>query len=87
MLSPSTSRKYQIKKLYLYERAGVREYWLLHPAERVLTVYTLVEDGRYGRPQVVEAIGSTALSILPEVMIDWAEIYEDDASTPDDAAT
>ena len=80
VLSPSTSRKDQVKKLDLYERAGVREYWLLHPIERVLTVYTRIDDGHYGRPQVLEAIGTTALSILPEVLIDWAEIFDDEAS-------
>ena len=86
VLSPSTSRKDQIKKLDLYERAGVREYWLLHPIERVLTIYTRIADGRYGRPQVLEAIGSTALAILPEVLVDWAEIFDDEATEADDAA-
>lgn len=81
VLSPGTSRKDQINKLDLYERAGVREYWLLHPIERVLTVYTRADDGRYGRARVLEAIGTTSLSILPKVVIDWAEIYEDDTPT------
>ncbi len=87
VLSPSTSRKDQIKKLDLYERAGVREYWLLHPIERVLTIYTRIDDGRYGRPQVLEAIGSTALGILTEVLIDWAEIFDDEAPAPDERST
>jgi Uma2 family endonuclease len=31
VLSPATAGHDQIKKLQLYERHGVREYWLIHP--------------------------------------------------------
>jgi Uma2 family endonuclease len=33
VLSPSTASHDQIKKRELYERHGVREYWLIHPIE------------------------------------------------------
>ena len=56
--------------LRVYERAGVPEYWLVHPTDRTLTVHTLV-DGRYGIPEMSELKGSTALTILPDVAIAW----------------
>ncbi|WP_225892858.1 MULTISPECIES: Uma2 family endonuclease [unclassified Methylomonas] len=39
VLSPSTASHDQIKKRDLYQRAGVREYWLVHPIDRMLTIY------------------------------------------------
>ncbi len=52
------------------DRRGVREYWLVHPTDRTLTVHRLV-DGRYGIPEISELKGRTALAILPEVTIAW----------------
>ncbi len=39
ILSPSTSRKDQNEKLALYERSGVREYWVVDPAGKWICVY------------------------------------------------
>ena len=54
-----------------YERAGVREYWLVHPVDRVVTIYLQGADG-FGRPQVLEMLGRTASTVIPGVDIDWA---------------
>lgn len=70
VLSPSTAAHDQIAKRRIYERAGVREYWLVHPTDRTVTVYTL-QDGRYGAPEIAELKGGTRLGILPEVEIAW----------------
>jgi Uma2 family endonuclease len=71
ILSPSTAVNDQIRKRALYERHGVREYWLIHPADRLLTIYRLGGQGRYGAPEILELTGSTDVSILPGVRIDW----------------
>jgi len=75
VLSPSTSGHDQIKKRLLYERHGVREYWLVHPVDRVLTVYRLL-DGEYGKPEILELRGETAVSVLPGIAIQWDELVE-----------
>ena len=75
VLSPSTAGHDQIKKLKIYERHGVREYWLVHPIDRVLTIYRL-QDNAYGKPEIVELQGSTAVSSLPDVEIFWEELVE-----------
>ncbi|MBI5329176.1 MAG: Uma2 family endonuclease [Betaproteobacteria bacterium] len=71
VISPSSAAHDQITKLALYERAGVLEYWLLHPTDRLVTVYRLV-DGRYGRPEISEMKDSLALGVLPAVTVDWS---------------
>ncbi len=73
VLSPSTAGHDQIRKLRIYERHGVREYWLVHPRDKVLTVYRLV-DGQYGRPHIQELNGETPVGVLEGVAIQWDEL-------------
>ncbi|MCU0515046.1 MAG: Uma2 family endonuclease, partial [Anaerolineae bacterium] len=48
ILSPYTEKQDRGRKYDLYERVGVREYWLVQPEVRFVEVYTLVA-GRYQR--------------------------------------
>lgn len=70
VLSPSTASYDRTIKVPVYERAGVRELWLVHPADRTLTIYRL-EEGRYGRPVTRELKGRTEISAIPGASIDW----------------
>ena len=55
ILSPATAAKDLKDKFVLYERVGVEEYWIVHPAEKAVTVYRRGSDGQYGRPSVYTA--------------------------------
>lgn len=73
VLSPSTARYDQTVKLAAYERAGVREVWLVHPLDCTLTIYRL-KGGRYGRATVLKLKGKTALTAVSGVVVDWDEV-------------
>ena len=75
VLSPSTAAHDQIAKRRTYERAGVREYWLVHPSDRTLTVYVL-DNGQYGRPDIYELKDETPIGMLPGVSIAWDALIE-----------
>jgi Uma2 family endonuclease len=75
VLSPATARHDHLTKRALYERAGVREYWLVHPVDRVVTVYTL-KNGLYGGPEIADMAGERAPTILPEIVIRWQAILD-----------
>lgn len=75
VLSPSTAAHDQIAKRRTYERAGVREYWLVHPGDRTLTVYVL-DNGQYGRPEIYELKDETPIGVLPGVSIAWDALVE-----------
>jgi Uma2 family endonuclease len=47
IISPSTGRRDLDYKLHLYEEAGVREYWVVYPESKGITVFLLREDGTY----------------------------------------
>ena len=70
VLSPSTAAHDQIAKRRIYERSGVPEYWLVHPSDRTLTIYTL-RDGAYGRPDIFELKGVTPFLTIPDLEIAW----------------
>ena len=71
ILSPHTSLKDQRYKVALYERHGVREYWTIHPDDKVLTIRLLDADGKYGIPQILPMHGQVNVSTLPRVSIDF----------------
>lgn len=79
VLSPSTATHDHILKRRAYERAGVAEFWLVHPTDRVLTIYRLAGT-EYGKPEVVELSGKTAVAVLPGIEIAWDELAGRDAS-------
>lgn len=82
VLSPSTAAKDQIQKLAIYEWAGVREVWLVHPADRVVSVYTLNADQRYGKPTIHETAGNLTPNVFPDLLIDWALVFANLPSSP-----
>ena len=73
VLSPSTARHDRLRKVPAYERAGVREVWLVHPIDRTLTIYRL-EGGHYGPAKLLELKGQTQITAVPDVTIDWEQV-------------
>ena len=71
ILSPASATHDQIRKCALYERHGVREYWLLHPVDRVLTIYRLGEDGAYGKPDIRALDEPALVAVIPGLEIRW----------------
>ena len=70
VLSPGTARYDRFVKLPAYERAGVREVWLINPVDRTVAIYRL-EAGRYGDATVLQLKGKTQLTAVPGVIVDW----------------
>lgn len=75
VLSPSTAAHDQIVKRRIYEQAGVNEFWLVHPIERTVTIYRLI-DASYHKPDIFELKGATPLQTLPGLVIAWDKLVE-----------
>jgi Uma2 family endonuclease len=75
VLSPATSGRDHVLKRNLYERFGVREYWLIHPIDRLLTRYRLGPGGRFGPAEIEEARGRSQVGIFPELSVDWDQVF------------
>jgi Uma2 family endonuclease len=74
ILSPSTSSKDQVKKLNLYEKHGVREFWIIDPNGTVM-IFFLQKNGRYGRPETYARDGKATSKIFPEMAIDLNTVF------------
>lgn len=75
IISPSTGRKDLKEKFYRYERAGVKYYWLVHPEEQVVVIYTLNNDGEYGRPAPYAETDKIDVELFDDLTIDLAEVF------------
>ena len=54
ILSPQTARKDLSVKFSLYQRHGVKEYWIVDPYSHSVQIYTLSEAGVYGPMKLYE---------------------------------
>jgi Uma2 family endonuclease len=71
VLSPATAFNDMSVKLDLYQKHGVKEYWIVHPADRWIMVYILQADGQYAKPAIFNMERPTAVSLFPELSLDW----------------
>jgi Uma2 family endonuclease len=67
VLAPSSVRRDRIEKRLIYARCGVREYWLVDPAEREVRVFTSLGD-RFDEPRVVTH-GEIPSAVLPQLQV------------------
>ncbi|MCP4689322.1 MAG: Uma2 family endonuclease, partial [Desulfobacterales bacterium] len=70
ILSPSTSLRDHGIKLGMYERHGVKEYWIIDPIHKVVTVRRLGDDGKYGMPLIYAEKGKLEVLTLPGLIVD-----------------
>ncbi len=73
ILSPSTRAVDLVRKMALYSRSGVPEYWIADPDKREIVVNVLLGDEYV--PVTPDAEGVIASSILSGLRIDPAEVF------------
>lgn len=77
ILSPGNSRTEMKDKFELYQEAGVLEYWVVSPIERMVQVWKLNEQGFYiGLPPAVEG-DILKTPIIPNLEIDLNDVFMD----------
>ena len=75
IISPNTAIKDKREKFALYEKHGVKEYWLVHPEEKTLTVFRL-ENSRYGRPEIFAEEDIYECALFPDLKVDVSQIFK-----------
>jgi Uma2 family endonuclease len=77
VLSPSTRKRDQHVKRKLYERMGVREYWLVDPDQNVVTVYRRAADGSFPRAASLTTEGHDTLEtpLLPGWSVTLSRLF------------
>jgi Uma2 family endonuclease len=75
ILSPDSAQRDLRDKLALYERHGVREYWVVDPSHQVVEVFRQGEGSGYGKPVVFGPKDKALSSVLPELAIDLEPVF------------
>lgn len=76
VVSPSTMKMDLVRKKSLYERHGVRQYWIVYPEEKAVMVYRLGEGGVYGEFEACQQGDLLPVGIDGDFTLDLAEIFE-----------
>ena len=77
ILSPSSSKRDLKYKFELYQEHGVSEYWVVHPEEKTLLIYTLDREGKY-QPSHLKTRGDSVVStVLTGFELDLDDVFEE----------
>ena len=79
VISPSTGKRDFNEKYFLYEAAGVKEYWIVFPLDRAVTVFLLQENGKYDDGityQLIDGETQVPVRTLEGLIIDLNELFE-----------
>lgn len=75
ILSPSTQRHDRLVKLGLYQRAGVREYWIVSPEEQTVLVMLLDSGGILQLHEVYGRDSIAKVNVLDGCFIELAKVF------------
>ncbi len=81
ILSKHTSPKDLNIKFDVYEAAGVKEYWVVHPEEQTVLIYTLGTQGKYkGNLKPFVSTDTVSPVIFPDLRINLGEVFSEGES-------
>ena len=78
IISPATAKKDMQEKFLVYERSGVKEYWLVFPSDSVIDVYALNENDKYERTGLYQYPDKIKVGILADLDIDLGLVFSKD---------
>ena len=74
ILSPGNSKKEMGIKFDLYEENGVKEYWIVEPAEKAIFIYNLQNERFIGMKPLTEDDKMKSI-LFPELIFDVKDIF------------
>jgi len=77
ILSPATGKKDLNEKFDIYQHAGVREYWIVHPNDATVIPYHLDTNGQYQliRNTPFSKEENIPVGIFPDLTIELNELF------------
>ena len=73
IVSPFSKKMDFYKKLDLYERAGVREYWVIDASKKAIVIYTLENEGI---PEIHSFSDVVKAAVLGDFEIDFSKMTD-----------
>lgn len=75
IVSPASASIDNIKKMELYEKNGVKEYWIVHPIYKIITIYKTTENGLYGKPEIYAEEDKIEVELLKGLTVDLSLVF------------
>jgi Uma2 family endonuclease len=77
VLSPSTAKKDRLVKFNRYQKAGIKEYWIVDPVNEFIDVY-LLKEGTYHQIGTFFNGDILPVSIFEDLKIDLTNIFRNE---------
>lgn len=77
ILSPFTAPKDMKVKLSLYEKHGVKEYWIVQPTDNIVLVFKLGKNKKYEKPEVYTEEDKIKTAILEGLEIELGKVFQE----------
>ncbi len=84
IISKSTAQKDLHEKYTLYEKYGVKEYWVIYPVEKNLTIFLLDQKGKYQTQKPLTRGDIARSAVLEGFEINLDEVFEDILKEPEE---
>ena len=75
IISPATIRRDTVVKKGIYEKFGVKEYWIVYPEEKAVEVWVLNDKGEYELFSVAEGEGKVKSKVLDGLEVELREVF------------
>jgi Uma2 family endonuclease len=77
ILSQYTAQKDIKEKFLLYEKRGVKEYWIVHQTDKTVMVFKMRENGEYGKPMMYSENDKIEVGILGDLSVDLTPVFKE----------
>jgi len=77
IISKSTAKKDAKTKYELYAENGVKEYWLVYPAEQIIQQFVLNEETSQYQLMNLYADEKASSYLFPDLEIDLTQLFKD----------
>ncbi len=77
IISPATAKHDIENKYRLYEKHGVKEYWIVYPESKSVNVFLLNSSGKYQMVGMFADDSEVKVNIFNNVTIDLKEVFKD----------
>lgn len=75
IISPTSISLDYVKKFALYEKYRVKEYWIVHPIDNTVMVFSLEQDYQYGKPSIFTEESQLRSRVIAGLTIDLKRVF------------
>ena len=78
IVSSATAVRDKKEKFVLYEKHGVKEYWLVEPADNTVMVFILGDDDQYGKPAFYSVEDTIHSNVIKGLSVELKTVFASD---------